>query len=129
MKLARLTVPAVNAFRDRLLDEGRSPDMVRRVLGSLAALVGEAQGRGLVAVNNVRAITRGKRGARTESRPVMPTREELRAIIGATPEQHRPLILTAIFAGLRSSELRGLPWDCVDLKQGQIPRPAAGRSL
>jgi integrase len=94
--------------------------MVRRVLGSLAALVGEAQGRGLVAVNNVRAITRGKRGGRVEKRPIMPTRDELRAIIAATPDQHRSLILTAIFAGLRSSELRGLTWDAVDLKQGEI---------
>jgi integrase len=120
-KLARLTVPAINSFRDRLLDDGRSPDMVRRVLGSLAALVGDAQGRGLVAVNNVRAITRGKRGARTEKqRLVMPTRDELRAIIAATPDRHRALIFTALFAGLRSSELRGLSWDCVDLKQGQI---------
>jgi integrase len=119
-KLARLTVPAANAFRDRLIDDGRSADMVRRVLGSLAALVGEAQGRGLVAVNNVRAITRGKRGGRTESRPVMPTKDELRAIITATPERHRPFILTAIFAGLRSSELRGLTWNDVDLKVGEI---------
>ena len=54
IRLARLTVPMINSFRDRLLDDGRSPDMVRRVLGSLAALVGEAQGRGLVIVNNVR---------------------------------------------------------------------------
>ena len=119
-KLARLTVPAVNSFRDRLLDEGRSPDMVRRVLGSLAALVGEAQARGLVAVNNVRAAGRGKRGGRAETRPVMPSKDELRAIIAATPEQYRPLILTAVFTGLRSSELRGLAWTDVDLKQGEI---------
>jgi integrase len=66
--------------------------MVRRVLGSLAALVGEAQGRGLVATNNVRLITRGKlskrnkRDGRAKRRPVMPTKEELRAIIAATPD-------------------------------------------
>jgi integrase len=29
-KLSRLTVPMVNAFRDQLLDAGRSPDMTRR---------------------------------------------------------------------------------------------------
>jgi integrase len=119
-KLSRLTVPVVNSFRDQLLDQGRSPDMVRRVLGSLAALVGEAQGRGLVAVNNVRAVSRGKRGNRAETRPVMPSKDELRAIINATPDRHRPLILTAIFAGLRSSELRGLMWNDVDRKQGLI---------
>src|SRR5262249_62340663 len=106
--------------RDRLLDEGRSHVMGGGVLGFLAALVGEAQGYVLVAVNNVRAIARGKRGPRSEKRPVMPPRDELRAVIAATPDQHRPLIFTAVFAGLRSSELRGLTWDCVDLKRGQI---------
>jgi len=30
-KLSRLSVPAVNAFRDQLLDTGRSRDMVRRL--------------------------------------------------------------------------------------------------
>jgi integrase len=119
-KLSRLTVPAVNAFRDRLLDGGRSHDMARRVLRSLGALVGEAQSRGLVAINNVRAVARLKRGGRTEAPPVMPTRDELRAIIAATPDQHRPFVLTALFAGLRGSELRGLTWDAVDLKQGQL---------
>jgi integrase len=126
-KLSRLTMPAINDFRDRLIDDGRSPDMVRRVLGSLAALVGEAQRRGLVAVNNVRVITRGKRskhGKRGKSvkkrRPVMPTKDELRAIIAATPDQHRALIFTSVFAGLRTSEQRGLSWDNVDFKQNLI---------
>lgn len=122
-KLSRLTVPAVNAFRDQLLDDGRSPDMVRRVLSSLAALVGEAQGRGLVAINNIRIVLHKKRkrgGDRSKPHPVMPTREELRAIIAATPDRHRPFILTALLAGLRSSELRGLAWSAVDLKEGLI---------
>ena len=50
----------------------------------------------------------------------MPTREELRAIINATPDRWRPLILTAILTGLRASELRGLIWSDVDLKAGEL---------
>jgi integrase len=120
VKLSRLSTPAVNAFRDQLLDTGRSRDMVRRTLASLAALVGEAQARGLVAVNNVGAVTKIKRGKRLEALIEMPTRDELRAIIAATPNRHRPLILTALFAGLRASELRGLLWEDIDLKRGEI---------
>jgi integrase len=119
VKLARLTVPAVNAFRDQLLEAGRSRDMTKRVLSSLAAIVGEAQSRGLVAVNNVRAIARIKRERRAE-RLEMPSQVELRAIIAAAPDRHRPLILTAMLAGLRASELRGLVWDDVDLQRGEI---------
>jgi len=118
-KLARLTVPAVNAFRDQLLDDGRSRDMTKRVLSSLAAIVSEAQARGLVATNNVRAIAKIKRERRSE-RLEMPSHSELQAIIAATPERHRPLILTAMLAGLRASELRGLTWNDVDLQHGEI---------
>jgi integrase len=120
VKLSRLSAPVVNAFRDQLLDAGRSRDMVRRVLASLAALVSEAQARGLVAVNNVRVVAKTKRGKRVEARIEMPTMEELRVIIAATPDRHRPLILTALLAGLRASELRGLLWEDVDLKHGKI---------
>lgn len=121
VKLPRLSAPAVNAFRDQLLDAGRSRDMVRRVLTSLASIVSEAQARGLVAMNNVRAVSKTKRRRGEGQGPIeMPTKEELRAIIGATPDRHRPFILTALFAGLRASELRGLLWTDVDLKAGEI---------
>ena len=46
----------------------------------------------------------------------MPTRGELRAIIEHASGRWRPLILTAVFTGLRSSELRGLQWGDVDLR-------------
>ncbi|MGZ3709451.1 MAG: tyrosine-type recombinase/integrase [Bdellovibrionota bacterium] len=119
IKLARLTVPAVTAFRDRLLDDSRSPDMVKRVLKSLGTIVSEAQARGLVATNNVRNIAKLKRERRAE-RIEMPSRAELQAIIAATPARHRPLILTATLTGMRGSELRGLIWGDVDLQRGEI---------
>ncbi len=119
VKLSRLTVPAVNQFRDQLLDAGRSPNMVKRVLKSLAALVAEAQGRGLVATNAVRDVTR-QRNKGTKAKPVMPTQAELQAIVAATPDRWRPLILTALLAGLRSSELRGLQWCDVDFQRNTL---------
>jgi integrase len=36
------------------------------------------------------------------------------------PGKHRALIVTALFNGLRASELRGLRWNAVDLKRGVI---------
>lgn len=120
MKLSRITAPGVNAFVDQLLQDGRSREMCKRVLVSLSAIVTEAQRRGLVTVNNVRSASPVKRSAREDVRPEMPTREELKAIIDATPDRWRPLILTLIFTGLRGSELRGLLWEDVDLRRGVI---------
>ena len=49
----------------------------------------------------------------------IPTADEIKAII-AKAGRWRPLLLTAIFTGLRASELRGLPWKNVDLKSGEL---------
>ncbi len=55
----------------------------------------------------------------------IPKPDEIRAIIKTLEDEKwrrrwRPLILTAIFTGLRASELRGLRWKDVDLEQGKI---------
>ena len=46
---------------------------------------------------------------------IIPTKAEIRLIIENAPESHRVMFVTAIFTGMRISELRGLTWDCVDL--------------
>lgn len=119
-KLSRITAPSVNAFVDQLLADGRSREMCKRVLVSLSAIVTEAQRRGLVTVNNVRSASPVKRSTREDVRPEMPTKAELKAIIAATPDRWRPMILTLIFTGLRGSELRGLLWEDIDLKKGVL---------
>jgi integrase len=105
-KLARLSAPAINAFVDQLAADGRSKEMQKRVLASLSAIVSEAQRRGLVATNNVRDASPIKRSKRGESRPEMPTKDELRAIILATPDRWRPLMLTAVPTALIRSARR-----------------------
>lgn len=50
----------------------------------------------------------------------IPSPDEIRAIIAALDGRWRPLILTAIFCGLRASELRGLRWADVDLKDKEL---------
>ena len=124
-RLNALTLPALRQFEERLLDEGRSPAMVRKVVVSLGSLIADAQERGLVARNVVREM-RGRRGSsdrRAEKRAKgklrvgvdIPTPAEVKAIVGALQGRWRPVLLTAIFTGLRASELRGLRWDDVDL--------------
>jgi len=49
-KLARLSSPMIESFRDTLLKKGSRP-MARKVLASLKSILGEAQRRGLVAHN------------------------------------------------------------------------------
>jgi integrase len=129
-KLSQLTVPSVRDFEDRL-GRDRSPAMVHKVLLSLGAIIADAQERGLVAQNVVYGLRRGRRlkgrmrTARRQRRKLMvgvdiPTVKEIGRISAHLNDQRRPLLLTAIFTGLRASELRGLRWADVDLKRGVL---------
>ena len=105
--------------------------MVRKIRGSLGAILADAQERGLVGQNVVRNLRirrrRGKeaRAAKRQKGKLkvgvhIPTPDEVRAIIAQLDGRWRPLFLTAIFTGLRASELRGLRWADIDLKRGEI---------
>jgi integrase len=129
-KLSQLTVPMVRAFEDRLRD-ARSPAMVRKAIGSLAAILADAQERGLVAQNVARSLRSRRRPGkdrRADKRQKgrlkvgvdIPSPDEIRKLLPHLPERWRPLLLTAIFTGLRASELRGLRWADVDLKRGEL---------
>ncbi|MDB5538416.1 MAG: phage integrase family protein, partial [Devosia sp.] len=50
----------------------------------------------------------------------IPTPVEIAGIVRGLEGRWRPLLMTAIFTGLRASELRGLTWAAVDLKAGRI---------
>ena len=50
----------------------------------------------------------------------IPSGEEVRAILAAAGPKSRPMLLTAVFTGLRSSELRGVRWSDIDLKKGEL---------
>ena len=128
VRLSQLSVPMVRAFEDTLRKD-RSPAMVRKVRGSLGAILADAQERGLVGQNVVRALRANRRGreVRADRRQGklkigvdIPAPDEIRAIIAHLEGRWRPLLLTAIFTGLRASELRGLRWADVDLKRGEI---------
>ena len=129
-KLSQMTVPLVRAFEDKLRTD-RSPAMVRKVIGSLSSILSDAQERGLVAQNVVRGLrARRKRGQerRADKRQKgklkpgvdIPTPAEIKAFIAALAGHWRPLFMTAIFTGLRASELRGLRWADVDIKRSEL---------
>ena len=103
--------------------EKLSRPMATRVLRSLSAIINEAQSRGHVAQNVVAGV-KVRRTKREKPKIVIPSKAELRQILSAaetsTEPMAHPLALIAIFAGLRASELRGLPWRCLDLKVGTV---------
>jgi integrase len=123
-KLSQLTMPRVNQFDADLRDNGRSPVMRRKVLTSLKGILAYAQTQGWVVQNVARGIKvksdeRNAKGPLREGHD-FPTNEELRTIMERAPDKWRPLIVTAIFTGMRISELRGLRWHDLDLEAATI---------
>jgi integrase len=129
VKLADLTLPMVRAFEDELR-KTRSPAMVKRALVSLSSILSDAQDRGLVAQNVLHRRPAKKNGhdkrheRHLEVGRDIPTVDEIRTLIphlaSAGEPRTRPLILTAVFTGLRASELRGLRWQDLDLDRAEL---------
>jgi integrase len=129
VKLTGLNVPTIRNFEDQLRKAGRSPDLIRKVMVSLGSLLADALERGLVGRNIMREMKgRRKSDKRVDERHKgrlkigvdIPTRDEIKALAATVQGRWRPLLLTAIFTGLRVSELRGLRWKDVDLDRKEI---------
>lgn len=140
-KLSQLTAPMVREFEDKLrkgepapgeeFGKRRSIAMVKRIIGSLGFMLADAQERGLIARNVVRDL-RGSRKKGKERHAErrqkgrlkvgvdIPAPHEIKAVVAALEGKWRPILMTAIFTGLRASELRGLRWSDVDLAKREL---------
>jgi integrase len=122
-RLAKLTTPRINAFRDELLRTTCSRTLAGKVLRCLKSVIKDAKRRGNVAQNVASdvTITANRRAeTRLEVGVDIPTPQEIQRIVAAAVGRGRPFLVTAVFTGLRSSELRGLRWHDVDLAKGEI---------
>jgi integrase len=140
VRLAKLATPMVQAFVDDLLRTGRSRPMATKVLASLKAILREAMRRGLLSYNPAAPVTIRTPG-RHKERATIPSREDVQRMLSLVSDRWRPLLVTAVFTGMRASELRGLRWQDVDLEGSAIkisqradryhkigpPKSAAGR--
>jgi integrase len=121
-KLARLSTPAIEAFRDDLLKKCSRP-MARKVLTSVKSILSEAQRRGLVAHNAAQPVKvdvkRREQGRLAVGRDI-PSKAEIQALLAQAKGRWRPLFVTAVFTGMRASELRGLIWNHVDFDRKVI---------
>jgi len=129
VKLADLSPGMVQAFRNDLIREGRSRVMAKKTVASLGAILANAMAAGKVARNMVREQARETRrqnrldrrhDKRLQVGVDIPTKDDIRAMLTHAEGRWRPLIVTAIFTGLRASELRGLRWEDVDLDRGEL---------
>ncbi len=118
LKLSQLNQPTVERAKDKLL-ETRSRAMTQKAIKILKGILKDAKRRGLVSQNVAQDVS-VKDQHRHKEEIVVPSPAEVRQLIGGATGRWRPLLITAIFTGLRASELRGLTWDNVNLQEGMI---------
>lgn len=121
--LALLSTPMIEDWRDQLVAKA-SRRLARTVLGALKAILSDAQRRGFVAQNAslpVKVDTRKRENKKLDIGQGIPGKPDIQKILAALGDpswrRHRPLFITAIFTGMRASELRGLPWSAVDFER------------
>jgi len=118
LKLTALSKPMVQDFRLELL-QTKSRAMASKILRALSAILSNAMEIGAINQNVAATVKVGK-SKREAEKIIVPERADLKAMIKAAGDTERPFILTAITTGLRSSELRGLRWQDIDLAAGTI---------
>jgi integrase len=154
VKLANFRVPDVKDFRNTLAAKRpdgmplRSKAMVKKIVSSLGAILGNAMSSGAVgqnvvhaeAIANKTATRRRRMVEKRQERPVKegidyPSKAELRDMLalaenptfglgqrpdGRIPPRSRVLLHFAVATGLRASELRGLEWRHLDTDGGTV---------
>lgn len=122
-KLAELTYADIQAFEKRLKDDGKSASMIRKIRASFSALLSDAMEHGHVGRHVLRDTARNRKRARKDRQRKeieIPTKSEINALLARASDAFKPLLVTAVFSGMRASELRGLRWENVDLDAGVI---------
>jgi integrase len=121
-KLVRLTRPMIEAFRDDLLRRCTRVT-AQKVLFTLKSILNEAMRRGLL-LQNVAVPVKIKDNKRDrvklEAGRDFPDKDEVNTIIDRAEPRWRPILVCAIFTGMRASELRGLAWGAVDFNENLI---------
>lgn len=118
-RLSKITTPMVNQYVEWLMENGRSRAMAVKVLTSLKAVLSYSQGQGLVASNAAREV-KFEIKRRHKKRVQIPSKNNIKNLVDKAQGRWRPIILTAVFTGLRASEIRGLTWQDVDFDAGTI---------
>jgi integrase len=116
LKLTAITPQIVEEYRRREINDGRTPDTVRRDLKTLKGLLNHAVRWGMLPSNPISGIA-CHAGTVTEKRPEILSEEEIQAILSRLTgdrAKYRALFILALATGFRRTELLTLKWTDVD---------------
>jgi integrase len=118
LKLSKLNTPLIQNYINNIIDK-TSIYRAKVCRNHLSAIISYAQKLGLTSINPVLPI-KLRISKRLKKRVEIPSKKELRMMLEKCPEKFNAFLTTAIFTGMRSSELLGLSWDQIDFDKQEL---------
>jgi integrase len=115
-----ITVDDVAALLTALRGKGRSEKTTAGALATLHSVVRFALRNRWIVDDPVSRLEADERPHPLRRRQRVLGRDEIQRLLAASLPRYRPLIATALYSGLRISELLGLVWDDIDYAAGVI---------
>ena len=119
-KLQQLTTDDCAQLIATLRAKGLSPKTIAGSLVPLGRVLALALRRGYIADNPLRRLDPSERPRLHRREQRVLRHEEIASLLEASPARYRAIIATALYSGLRLSELLGLTWAEVDFEAGLV---------
>ena len=119
--LRSFTARLVEAYQTKLLTDGKAPATANRHLATLKHMVTKAVEWEMVEEEALKRVRRVKLLPENNRRLRYLSKEECQALIDACHPHLKPIVITALNAGMRKREVLSLEWERhVDLKHGFV---------
>lgn len=119
-RVASIAVDDIATLLEALREKGCSAKTRANALATLHSILRYARRRGWIVIDPVELLEPEERPRHRRRRQRVLGRVEIECLFAACPPSGRLLIATALYSGLRISELLGLIWDDVDFAAGLI---------
>jgi integrase len=119
-RIASIAVDDIAALLEALRDKGCSAKTRTNALATLQSILRYDRRRGWIVIDPIELLESEERPRHRRRRQRVLGRAEIERLLSASLPGGRLLIATALFSGLRISELLGLIWEDVDFTAGLI---------
>ena len=118
--IASITVDVIADLLLELRRKGCSPKTSASALATLHSIIRYARRHGWITVDPIDQLEPEERPRAVRRRQRVLGRAEIERLLAACPPPGRLMLATALYSGLRISEMLGLVWDDIDLTSGVI---------
>lgn len=115
-----IAVDDIADLLDSLREQGRAENTLAGPLTTLQCVMRFAVRNGWIRDSPVDKLEAGERPHPDRLAHRVLGRKEIRGLLDACTPAYRTLIATALYSGMRQSELLGLTWEDVDIRGGSI---------